>query len=258
MKLAQHLQQGKLLHHDNGEENISVEENEHYRWLSFDQITQSVVSKRKPYKLTLPHQYAMMLPLRFTEPKRIIEFGLGAGNLSNFILHYLPESTMISVEKSALVIKFYQKYFKGKVSPTIKNTNAEQWLTLEQGNIDWYIIDVYEKGNNQLYLATTLKLMARLTPKSWLTINLANLSTSEIESTLSQLKNAVKKHQLAYFKIPHYQNIIVQIFPNIIKQKSTYSLPTYYEKRADKLWLHRCILSENRDINIVKIDQLNR
>ena len=92
MQLSKHIAQGKLLYLSQGEENLSVSENQYFRWLAFnndkgEQVIQSVMHKRKPWQLTLPHQTALLLPLLFFKPQNVVELGLGGGNLDRFLAH---------------------------------------------------------------------------------------------------------------------------------------------------------------------------
>ena len=96
--MEKHLSQGKLLYVSKLEDAISVSENEHFRWMAFNDVVQSIMHKRKSYLLTLPHQIALMLPLLLFRPKNIIELGLGGGNLTRYLTHLSPEIKVISIE----------------------------------------------------------------------------------------------------------------------------------------------------------------
>ena len=80
MPLSRHLEQGRLLYFSPKPDAISVCENDHLRWLAFDDNVQSVVRKNRPEHLTLPHQWALMMPLLNFTPSTVTELGLGAGN----------------------------------------------------------------------------------------------------------------------------------------------------------------------------------
>ena len=90
MKLVKHIQQGQLIYFTQNNDSISVSENQHYRWLTFDNVVQSMMLKRQPWQLTFPHQISLLSPLLFFKPQEVVEFGLGGGNLARFLLHYLP------------------------------------------------------------------------------------------------------------------------------------------------------------------------
>ena len=105
MQLLKHIAQGKLVYLSQGKEALSVSENEHYRWLAFhhnnnEPVIQSVMHKRKPWQLTLPHQTALLLPLLFFKPNNVVELGLGGGNLDRFLAHLSTNITIKSIEYS--------------------------------------------------------------------------------------------------------------------------------------------------------------
>ena len=50
MKLAQHVSQGRLVYLSNSADQISISENNHFRWLAFDDVIQSVMHLRRPEK----------------------------------------------------------------------------------------------------------------------------------------------------------------------------------------------------------------
>ena len=70
MQLAKHIDNSKLLYLSQSYGNksadaISINENNYFRWIAFGDVIQSVMHKRKPWLLTLPHQTMMLLPLLF-------------------------------------------------------------------------------------------------------------------------------------------------------------------------------------------------
>jgi spermidine synthase len=111
MKLVKNIQQGQLSYYTQNDDSISVSENQHYRWLAFDNVVQSMMLKRKPSQLTFPHQISLLSPLLFFRPKKVVEFGLGGGNLARFLLHYLPDLTLHTIEYSQEVIECFERFF---------------------------------------------------------------------------------------------------------------------------------------------------
>ena len=111
MKLAQHVNQGQLVYLSNDADQITVCENKYYRWLAFDDVIQSVMQIRCPEKLTLPHHYAVLMPLLFFKPQRVIELGLGGGNISRFLTALHNDLAVLSVELSRNVINCFDQFF---------------------------------------------------------------------------------------------------------------------------------------------------
>jgi len=252
MQLAKHVAQGKLTCLCQDEENISVSENEHYRWLSFgcdndEQVIQSVMLKRKPWKLTLPHQTAMMLPLLFFKPNNMVELGLGGGNIQRFINHVSNNITLQSIEYSNTVIKCFKQYFNPQNNQAhIVYNDSKQWLQENTINYDWYVCDVYQQ-EIQSYNNTIKQLehlTANITPDTCLSINLPDATDNEVNLLLTLLKEISIHHEITYFHIPNYLNIVIHLIP---KQWQTYKrikrnnhsyLPKNIFSRWKKFWLH--------------------
>jgi len=222
MQLSKHLAQGKLLYLSQGEHAISVCEDDYYRWLAFsheqgEAIIQSVMNKRIPWQLTLPHQYALLLPLLFFKPKNIIEFGLGGGNLKRFISHLSAEISMQSVEYNNIVIECFKRYFNPENDPiAINNCTSEQWLTnAVTTNTDWLICDIYQSNAQQPAQVNQqlADLIECLDAHSCLSINLPNASDDEVNLCLLLLQQLQSSHSVYYFHIPNYLNIVIQLIP---------------------------------------------
>jgi hypothetical protein len=188
MQLAKHVVQGDLLYLCQDKEIISVSESEHYRWLAFtcqsgEQIIQSVMLKRNPYQLTLPHQTALMLPLLFFKPNNVAELGLGGGNILRFINSISKEITIHSVENNSTVIDCFNQYFNPQNNPvSISFIDSKQWLINNKIHYDWYICDVYQQEIQSYDNAVhQLKyITANIKSNTCLSINLPDATDSEV------------------------------------------------------------------------------
>lgn len=251
MKLAQHVNQGRLVYLSNEVDQISIHENDYYRWLMFDDVIQSVMLKRQPNKLTLPHQYAVMMPLLFFKPERVIELGLGGGNLSRFLsaLHHSIEVT--SVELCEQVIECFNEYFNPhKQIITIENQAALPWLENETTSnnkaADWLICDVYQHHADNFQNRVTLlsALIDNLSDDACLTINLPDLDDHEVNLCLTILKQLQNSHQIIYFHIPRYLNIVIHLLPNhwpinnLKKRSKVTALPLWQYRRWRRYFSH--------------------
>ena len=222
MQLTKHIAQGKLLYMSHGEERLSVSENAYYRWLAFkndqgEQIIQSVMHKRKPWKLTLPHQTALLLPLLFFKPTNVVELGLGGGNLDRFLAHTCTNISIKSIEYSAIVIENFTRYFNpDQAQIEIIHSNSHHWLT-QQGKAtpDWLICDVYqhkERDANQK-IKQLESLLDNVDSNACLSINLPDATDSEVNLCLTVLQQLANDHQILYFHIPNYLNIVIHLIP---------------------------------------------
>lgn len=242
MKLIQHVNQGRLVYLSNTEDQITISENTHYRWLAFDDVIQSVMHLRCPSKLTLPHHYAVLMPLLFFKPNKVIELGLGGGNLSRFLSALHPSIDVVSVELSQTVIDCFQHYFNPLRYPIkIEKNEALKWLQQEKNSTTlaahWLICDVYQHHAKSFQSRVNLltALIDNLQEDACLTINLPDLDDHEINLCLTILKQLQSSHHIIYFHIPRYLNVVIHLLPkhwlidNLKKRsKKTYLSPTQY------------------------------
>lgn len=252
MQLAKHVAQGKLTYLNQAKETISVSENEHYRWLAFtgnneEQVIQSVMLKRQPWKLTLPHQIALMLPLLFFRPTSAVELGLGGGNIQRFLHNISPKIITHSIEHSKVVIDCFYQYFNPQnIQTQVIYNDSKQWLQNNNVKLDWYICDIYQQ-EIQSYDNTISQLeyiTAKIQPNTCLSINLPDATDSEVNLLLTILKQISIHHEITYFHIPNYLNIIIHLIPKqwqsykrIKRNKYSYlSEPTF--SKWKKFWVH--------------------
>ena len=249
MKLAKHLPQGRLVYLSQQEDAITVSENDHYRWMAFSQVVQSVMHKRKPWQLTLPHQIALLLPLLFFKPTRIIELGLGGGNLTRFLQHLSPDVMLTTIEHSQQVIESFSKQFNPEeIEFDIVCCDGMTWLSQqsEMSTFDWIICDVYQSeefGFNVIVKQLEV-LTSELDPSACLSINLPDISDSDINLCLTILQQLLPNHHITYFAIPNYLNIVIHLTPShwqlhrlIQRNKKSY-LSNVTLKRWRKFWPH--------------------
>jgi len=232
VKLARHVNQGQLVYLSNTADQITISENNHYRWLVFDDVIQSVMHLRKPERLTLPHHYAALMPLLFFKPTNIVELGLGGGNLSRFLTALSPKIQVQSIELSQTVINCFQKYFNPlQHHIDIKNTDALSFLEQTRDSSafvnDWLICDVYQHHANSFKnkVALLTALVENLAIDGCLTINLPDLDDQEINLCLTILRQLQSSHHIIYFHIPRYLNVVIHLLPkpwmiNNLKKRS--------------------------------------
>ena len=217
MQLSKHVQQGKILYLNQNEGCISVNENDHYRWLAFDDVIQSVMLKRRPEKLTLPHQIFIMLPLLFFRPCNVYELGLGGGNLGRFMATLNTNISFVSIEFSEQVINCFNEYFNPEGTLfEIHHQDANIWLKQAMDSpLDWLICDIYQQQTQDFkHTLTQLSLLTRqLTSETCLTLNLPDSSDTEVNLCLTVLQQLQTSHKIVYFHVPNYLNIIIHLIP---------------------------------------------
>jgi len=249
MQLSKHIQQGKLLYLNQNEDNISIYENTHYRWLAFEDVIQSVMLKRRPTKLTLPHQAFIMLPLLFFRPEKVYELGLGGGNLGRFITTLNTNISFVSIEYSAQVIECFKEFFNPeKAIFEILHQDAKLWLKQNSNlALDWLICDIYQQQTQEFKdtLSQLSLLIEPLSSETCLTLNLPDSSDQEVNLCLTILKQLQTSHKIIYFHVPNYLNIIIHLLPKhwqtekmIQRNKQSYLSKNSFS-RYRKLWKGR-------------------
>ncbi len=248
MQLAKHLAQGRLVYLSRQQDAISISENDYYRWMAFNDVVQSVMNKRKPWQLTLPHQIALMLPLLFFKPSNIVEFGLGGGNFTRFLHHLSADITIKTVEYNQQVIDCFNQYFNpDDADYQLICADSISWLKEPNyDEFDWLICDVYQAKHLGFdYMIKQLELLAsNVSAQSCLSINLPDICDSDINLCLTILQQLMPSHHINYFEIPNYLNIVIHLTPShwqlhklLQRNKLTY-LPPIILQRWRKLWRH--------------------
>jgi spermidine synthase len=248
MKLTKVIQQDRLLYFSRLIDAMSVSENKHYRWLAFEQVVQSLMLKRVPWQLTLPHQFFMLLPLLFFKPNNIVEFGLGGGNL----LRYLERLAMLnhavlsltSIERDSRVVECFYRYFAGTNGITqIITCDASAYIA--QHNIsqfDWLIYDIFCCATEQHQTMNITQqhcqtITTKLNNNGWFTLNIPDATEPELALIIANLQRHLVGFRLCYFKITQYRNVIVHIYPahiNVNQTNSYLSLPMQH--RMQMAW----------------------
>lgn len=246
MSLNKHLAQGKLLHYCQSPEPISVSESEQLRWIAFDDIVQSVVRKNKPHQLTLPHQWALMMPLLNFTPSTLTEFGLGAGNHLLFVESLAKNINHQVIENNSTVIELALNFFPlSKYKANIVHQDAKLWLeeSLSKQEMvfsDWVIFDIYQKAKfgDSSYNQLLSKVIESLPSGVILSINFPESTEKEIMFWLGQLA-AKQTHIVNYYTVPHFKNQIIHLIPkqpnNSIAEQSALSLRQQRYWRAYQL-----------------------
>ncbi|GHE94106.1 hypothetical protein [Thalassotalea profundi] len=242
MKLKKHLAQGNIIYFHAGEQQVSVADNFHYRWLSLNGIVQSVMLNRKPWQLTLPHQLAMVLPLQFFTPKNILELGLGGGALNRYIKFLIPKSQFTSVELSREIVACYTQLFNpDNHTLNIINSSADRWLEAQCAlDFDWIVMDIFLSIEDSVISFHMIdNLLYKNQNQSLITLNLPNENEQKIEVLLKKLKLFPNIH-VVYFNVPHYKNIVLHIIPITLmsefNNKKTASIAPYKVKRWQYFW----------------------
>ena len=82
-----------------------------------------------------------------------------------------------------------------------------------------------------------IKISQQLSSQACLSINLVNICDLSINQLLVDLQNNLPLHQLSYFHVPHYHNVIVHLLPNNIIQAEQNPQQSWLSARIHKRWL---------------------
>jgi spermidine synthase len=244
MQLTKVIQTGELLYFSRQPEPILVSENQDYRWLMLSNTLQSLMLKRRPYQLTLPHQTALMLPLLFFRPLTLVEFGLGGGNLGRFLLHLQPELQFTSIEQNPNIVSVFEQFFNPQHADIkVINTCLETWL-LDQPNTnhkqDWLIYDIYQRRSLQgdhLLPQVLHNLVDKMSEHTCLSINLPSYSKAELNLLLTKLQQSLPGREIVFFDIALYKNVIIHIMPTKWQIGGPLMSNNYLIPRVSRRWL---------------------
>ncbi len=256
MRLAKHLAQGKLVYLSKMDDAISIFENEHYRWLASGGVVQSIMNKRKPWLLTQPHQTALLLPLLFFRPTKVVELGLGGGNLVRFISKLTTEISVTSIECNPYVIDCFSQYFNPEKAPinTIESEGVK-WLEKKNNNCyRWLIYDIckYTLLPFQQTIVQLERISRNMKSHTCLSLNLPDASDVQINLTLTVLQQLNPNHHLLYFPIPHYRNTVIHLYPSywcindVVSQYKTSYLPKRLYSRWRNFWRYGRNMGRNK------------
>ena len=93
------------------ERRLSILENARHRWLEMDGVVQSAMSLSQPEHLCLPHQQSIAERLP-AQASRILELGLGGGDLTRHLGARWPEARHDCVDLDAEILTLFQQFFQ--------------------------------------------------------------------------------------------------------------------------------------------------
>jgi len=205
---------GQLIYwHKHGADCIQVRQHKQYRWLLINDILQSVVEKSHPSHLLFPHlHYLSQLWQPLKPPRTVLELGLGAGAIRNYIQYTYPDSQLTSVEKNPNIIQCYKRFFGGAHANNLQCFDAQ--IVLEQDDkYDWIILDLFSQLDAPVFLYKHLfyeKIRDALSTDGYLFINFLSAHQSQLKQLEHLLITTFGKRP-SIEKIPNYTNHIVMI-----------------------------------------------
>lgn len=252
MKLVNAIANGTLLYFNAQPSQLQVVENGHYRWLSFADIVQSLMLKRRPWQLTLPHQQAMMLPLWFFKPDNVVEFGLGGGNFARFVSYWAEQHNhhidYCCVEKFESVITCFQRFFNPQqYAIACIQGDIDQWHATQDKAATWLLCDVFQveqpSASMQGIWFDQQLFSQQLNANRLVSINLPLVTQLELQQLIVKLKGQLQQtHQAYCVELPAYCNIIIHLVPTSCvlqdseKHRSNSLLSPILQHRFYRFW----------------------
>jgi len=192
---------------------IQVRQEKQYRWLLINDTLQSVIDREDASSLLLPHlQSLAQLWHPLPAPKSVLELGLGAGAIRNYLELQYPEITVTSVEKDPEVIRCYKKYFDGDALSALVCEDAE--ITVQKDNLyNWIILDLFSQEDAPNFLFDHKfyqNIRNRLKKGGWLFINFLSSHPSQLEQLQHLLITNFGKKPTIH-AIPDYLNHIIAV-----------------------------------------------
>ncbi len=165
--------------------------------LKGENMRQSVLNLRDRGQLPLVHsQYQTLGAARAGKLKRMLMVGLGGGSVSDYLLRYIPELEVISVELDPGVVAAAKKYFGVDETPRhrIVAQDGRVFLMRHKAKYDIVMIDAFRGGYVPFHLLTTefYRLLAsRMEPDGVAVLNL-RAGTELFASSLATLAQTFK------------------------------------------------------------------
>lgn len=194
--------------------NLSVHQNVQFQWLEMNNTVQTVMDLTTPYKPVLPHMHGMLLALYYmSNPKSVLELGLGGGALQRFFYRYFPKCQMTSIELNKKIIEYFYDYFsagwKADKNHVVKHQDAQKAVKQHREQ-DLLFIDLFSGYSSPDFMhqkAFFEDCVNALSKKGLLVINL--LPISEIQTLdIEMLLADVTGFSPQIYSIPQYRNRI--------------------------------------------------
>jgi len=208
----------RLLHHSNApRRHLKVQENNQHRWLEIDGVVQSVMQLANPAALCLPHlqRIACLLPHR---AERILELGLGGGDLARYLRHRWPNAHHQCVDLDEEVIAVYRRFFQhtqqdDNASPRLHHCDALTFLEQSTEQYDLVLLDLFSQDGNPLLLFQA-RLYQALAPRLQgdLLINLLPRTQLELTRALTLIEQWIGP--ATPYPVPGLVNIIIHATPH--------------------------------------------
>jgi spermidine synthase len=176
---------------------IEIREARGVRTLHFgSEWVQGAMRVSRPWDLELAYTREMMAALLLSPawpsmPQQLLQIGLGAGSLTRFIYHYLPEANQVVVEQSASVVgAAHQGFHLPPPDDRLQIEVAEgaAWLANSAQHFDLILVDGFDadgKTGDLESLDFYQQCRNHLSPEGLVSVNLLSRSPNFLQSCLA-------------------------------------------------------------------------
>lgn len=236
MDIAQTITPGpksRQLYLRNDQFRTEIYQDEQHTWLVINDVVQSAIENRPPYRPILPHSLVMLLPLIHDKaPNTVLELGGGGLSTQRYVRHAFPQAHFVSCELDENLTKAVRRCFPGSQDLNVVNRDAHLLvaeLVAQKSVFDWILIDLYDGENcaiqNRLELLRNCQKL--LSDQGWLIFNHLSSDPDTLLKLSSELLNLFGKAPYQ-FQVPDMQNHIFMIrtgkqqfaFPSAVEQNN--------------------------------------
>lgn len=190
----------QLVWFQSGPPRLEITEEGSFLCLYLDGIMQSKMNQLAPAATLSAHLGPILFSLQQLKPESVLQLGLGGGDINRFITTVLPNTQLLTVELSQVVIDTYQRFFCLKGQEKLVTLPAQDFLHNNLQQWPFVIWDIYPLFEGwQQAMQKTLEQVGTI----WI-----NLSQPEYQQ---QLEVLLTEHSYQCHQIDGYLNLLYEI-----------------------------------------------
>ncbi|MGY5796831.1 hypothetical protein [Rheinheimera faecalis] len=133
----------QLVWFQSGPPRLELTEEGTFLCLYLDGIMQSKMNQLAPAATLSAHLGPILFSLQQLKPDAVLQLGLGGGDINRFVSTVLPNTQLLTVELSQVVIDTYQRFFCLKGQEELVALPAQDFLQNNQQQWPFVIWDIY-------------------------------------------------------------------------------------------------------------------
>jgi predicted membrane-bound spermidine synthase len=152
---------GRIAHIETAHNDVFITKRQRQLVMSFQikgwDYTESVIDLADPDDLPLPYAQVMTVAIIYPpSPQKILMLGLGGGSISTYLVRFLPESFITTVEVDPGVIAAAKTYFGLRESERMRfrASDGRVFLGRNRESYDLILVDAYRGGYVPFHLLT--------------------------------------------------------------------------------------------------------